>query len=151
MKKMWMVRAGRGADYLDNFIENNIVSIGWKEFGEIKPGDSKEKISEKLLAVNPHMSNGKVAISASQLYRFINEIDVGDYVVTYDPSRRVYHIGEVKSEPRYSPSEFEELPRIKTIGVRDQLFLILEDIVLRHLFLKKWHWVMTGFEMRLRS
>jgi len=29
MTKMWMVRAGQGASYVEEFIENNFVAIGW--------------------------------------------------------------------------------------------------------------------------
>lgn len=115
MKKMWMVRAGRGAEHIDTFIENNVVAIGWKEIGEISTDATRDEITEKLRENWPNMANGKVAISASQIYRFLSEIKVGDYVVSYDPSRRIYHVGEIISEKRYAPSEIEELPRIRDV------------------------------------
>ncbi|ALP54799.1 restriction endonuclease [Candidatus Tenderia electrophaga] len=112
---MWMVRAGRGAEYVDYFIDNRVVAIGWNAVGEINPGASRDEISAILRENRPNMPNGRVAISSGQIYRFLNEINIGDYVVTYDPSRRIYHIGEITSAPRYSPSQLEELPRIRDV------------------------------------
>lgn len=91
--RMWMVRAGQGAAYVEDFIEKNVVAIGWSEAGEIKVGDSREAISQRLAGVWPTMSAGKRAISAGQIFRFLNEIKTGDKVVTYDPGRRIYTCG----------------------------------------------------------
>jgi len=115
MKSMWMIRAGRGADFIDDFLEKSIVAIGWHLLGEIKVGETRESIVEKLLSQNPAMSQGKRAISAGQIYRYLNEINIGDYVITYDPSRRVYPIGEVLGPPHYAPEIIEELPRIRDV------------------------------------
>lgn len=114
-KSTWMVRAGRGASYIDDFIENNIVAIGWHEAGEIRIGDSREKISNQLANAWPAMAQGKRAISAGQIYRFLNEINVGDKVITYDPSRRIYHVGEVVSQPRYESNIIDVLPRVRDV------------------------------------
>lgn len=37
-------------------------------------------------------------MAASQCLRFRDEIAVGDHVITYDPGRRVYHLGTIKSD-----------------------------------------------------
>jgi restriction system protein len=112
---MWMVRAGQGATYVDDFIEKNVVAIGWSEIGEIKVGDSREAITKKLVNFWPTMNAGKRAISAGQIYRFLNEFKVGDKVVTYDPSRRIYHVGEIVSEARFALGLVEELPRVRDV------------------------------------
>ncbi len=131
-KPMWMVRAGRGAEFLDDFIQKNIVAIGWHLAGKIAAGESREQIAHKVLISWPKMSRGKVAISAGQIYRFLNEIAVSDRVVTYDPSRRVYHVGEILSEPTFDESCIEELPRIRDVKwlgevSRDQLMVATKN------------------------
>ncbi len=40
---------------------------------------------------------------------------MGDKVVTYDPSRRIYHVGEILSQPKYDESILEELPRVRDV------------------------------------
>jgi len=113
--RMWMVRAGQGATYVEDFIEKNVVAIGWSEADEIKVGDTREEISQKLTSVWPAMNTGKLAISAGQIFRFLNEIKAGDKVVTYDPGRRIYHVGQVMGAPRYEPGLLEELPRVRDV------------------------------------
>lgn len=112
---MWMVRAGQGATYVEDFIDKNVVAIGWSEVGEIKVGLTREAISRQLATVWPAMNAGKLAISAGQIYRFLNEIQVGDKVVTYDPGRRIYHVGQIAGAPRYAPDLFDELPRVRDV------------------------------------
>jgi len=145
-KRMWMVRAGRGAESIDDFIEKGVVAIGWDGLGDIPKGATRDDISKKLIAENPTRSKSIVANNAGQLWRYINEIEVGDYVVSYDPGRRVYHVGEIKTNARWAPGEVEELPRVRnvkwhgevardivstnsknTLGAISTLFLLSED------------------------
>jgi restriction system protein len=47
---------------------------------------------------------------AGQLFRFVKEFKVGDRVVTYDPSSRLYFCGLIAGEYEYhSDAEFEEM------------------------------------------
>lgn len=39
-------------------------------------------------------------MAAGRTHRFRNEMEVGDTVVTYDPGRRVYLLGEITSAYR---------------------------------------------------
>ena len=112
---MWMVRAGQGAGYIEDFIDSNIVAIGWPRLGDLKPGCTREQIIEKLQDLNPNLSKSKNAISAGQVFRYINEIKVGDYVITYDPSRRIYHVGEILDTVKYDESIIKDLPRIRKV------------------------------------
>ena len=47
---------------------------------------------------------GKVAICAGQLYRFVHEVNVGDYVVFPSKSNREINIGVVEGEYSYNPN-----------------------------------------------
>ncbi len=94
--RLWMVRAGRGAAYIDDFIEDSFVSIGWDLQGEIG-GLPKAEIETRLRAVHPHQSPGAIAVWAAQILRFYGEIKQGQSVTTYDPGRRLYYLGQIKS------------------------------------------------------
>lgn len=124
--RMWMVRAGHGATYVDDFVDKNVVAIGWSEAGEIKVGDARDRISQKLATVWPTMTSGKRALSVGQIFRFLNEIRAGDKVVTYDPSRRIYHVGKIEGPPRYEPSLFDELPRVRDVQWQGE---VLRDVI----------------------
>ena len=115
-KNMWMVRAGQGSVSVEDFIEKGIVAIGWDQLGDISPGVSRKEISKKLFSENPNRSKSNVAINTGQLYRFLNDIKVGDKVLTYDPSRRIYHVGDISSDPVYKPDLIEGLPRVRNVN-----------------------------------
>ena len=94
-KTIWMVRAGRGGAYVDDFIESNFVGIGFASAGDVSSPVNKEEVISKMRAENPV---GKFQMAASQILRFYDEFKVGDAVMTYDPGQRLYFIGEIKSD-----------------------------------------------------
>ena len=61
-----MVRAGQGATFVEDFIDKKVVAIGWSNAGDIKVGESRESITQKLTKADPGKTSGHKAISASQ-------------------------------------------------------------------------------------
>lgn len=99
-----MVRAGSAGVLVDEFLEKGIVSIGWTDIGELKATVTREDLREKISRLWPEWHPQKVAMSAGQILRFRTEISKGDMVITYDPTRRVYHIGEALGEYQFDAS-----------------------------------------------
>jgi restriction system protein len=95
--RMWMVRGDSGALY-DEFRQAGFVSIGWWQLADVKPGESRQEIAKRYAERNPEYKRGSIISGASQVWRFVNEVKAGDYVVTYEPSRRVYLVGKVESD-----------------------------------------------------
>lgn len=98
--RMWMVRAGEGGYQFDVFKSENIVAIGW-ETGDLSNISTKEDIKKILKEKYPRYSAGRLNITAGQIRKFRSEFEKGDNVVTYDPGRRVYLIGEITSDYKY--------------------------------------------------
>lgn len=105
---MWMVRSGRGGRYAAERVEQGRVSLGWGS--GLNPGEfkSKEAIAAKLREYYPDFTAGQIDSAASQIWRFITELKVGDRVVTYDPETRLYHVGQITSDAQADPSADEE-------------------------------------------
>ena len=120
-KKIWMVRAGEGAKWIDDFAEHNVVAIGWHELGEVNVGETREEITQRAAAQWPNHSKSKLASGVGQIYRFLNELKKGDGVVSYNPSRRVYLVGVIGSDPVYKPELFEFLPRARAVDWTDEV------------------------------
>lgn len=108
MTKTWMVRAKKGGRLFDVFKEKSVVAIGWTDIGSLDPLDTREAIAARVAEEWPDWHPQKVAISAGQLYRFKNEMQAGDRVVTYDPSRRVYLLGTISGAYRYDEEIAED-------------------------------------------
>lgn len=116
MTTMWMVRAGRNSVYVQDFLEHSVVAIGWVELGDIDPSLSREQLAE---AIDGTYADDKVAtrrMFISVVFRFLQEISEGDRVVTYDSSRRVYHVGTVRSGYEYDPTPIPDMPRIRRVS-----------------------------------
>jgi restriction system protein len=107
MSNMWMVRA-EGGQFYDDFREREVAGIGWSELAEhVKPGMSRTAIVDLYLKVQPQTKKRTAIAGASQVWRFLNEIEAGDPVVTYSPSNRTYMIGTFTG-PAVHHSEWSE-------------------------------------------
>ncbi len=102
-KTMWMVRAGEGGFRFDDFKEAYRVSIGWFEIGNLSPFRTRDDFNKVVARIFPKSRKGQVVSAASTLFRFVREIKVGDSVITYGPSERVYLVGRVTSDYKFSP------------------------------------------------
>lgn len=114
MTQMWMVR-GAGGRLYDEFRERGVVAVGWAQLApHAKPGVSRKRLIELYHAAEPQVQSGTIISGASQVWRFVNEIKLGDRVITYSPSNRTYLIGQVIGEATYRPS-WAELPLVREV------------------------------------
>ena len=108
MKTTWMVR-GDGGRLYDAFRDKSFVALGWAELAaEVKLGMTKKEIAALYLKKNPKHKPGRAIASAGQIWRFANEMAVGDRVVTYSPSNRTYLLGTVTGPFEYTPETAEQ-------------------------------------------
>jgi len=91
---VWMVRNGSG-DYVDEFLRQGIVAVGWKHAGSLETLKSRKAIIERVQTTWPENKHMKSVVSGSQLDKIANVMKVGDRVITYDPSKRIYHVGQI--------------------------------------------------------
>jgi len=107
MNRMWMVRGEAGSLY-DAFREREVAAIGWSQLAaHAKPGVGRKQLIAIYQSAEPQMKQGTVISGASQVWRFVNEIQDGDWVVTYSPANRLYLVGNVKG-PAEHHSEWAE-------------------------------------------
>jgi restriction system protein len=110
-----MVRSGSGGAIFEEFREQSIVTIGWQKVGDVSEASSRAEITKTVAAAWPEWSKGKAISGAGQLYRFAHEIRVGDGVVTYDPSRRAYLVGTIKSDYQYKKQRLPEDAHVRKV------------------------------------
>lgn len=95
---MWMVRGDSGRLY-EEFKEGQIVAIGWWELHDAKPGMSRETLAKMYATKRPEFKHGTIIAGASQVWRFLNEVETNADVITYNPSTRKYLIGRIDGPP----------------------------------------------------
>lgn len=100
-KNNWFIRAGENAYLFEEFKSTQMIAIGWNEVGPLEQTRHIDEVKKKLRKEYPDYKDGKVNITAGQLYRFAQEMKAGDLVVTYNPQTREYLIGEINSDYHY--------------------------------------------------
>jgi restriction system protein len=128
MENYWKIMAGRSSAFIEDFVREGIVAVGWSEAGDHTASRSKEELLQRFGQVFSDRTPRQNQVGAGQVWRFLHELRLRDRVVCYDPSTRLYHVGVITGEPKYEPQRIERLPttrEVKWIGVveRDALSL----------------------------
>ncbi|MBP5604783.1 MAG: restriction endonuclease, partial [Ruminiclostridium sp.] len=92
--------------YDNIFLQNNVIAVGWEEMGNL--GDIKESRDDfkaEYSKIYRDATKGSIATNAGQLYRFVCEANIGDYVVYPSKNDRKINIGIIESDYFYADSE----------------------------------------------
>jgi restriction system protein len=90
---VWVVRAGRGGLHADAFEELGVVALSVEPVPSVA-GLSQAEIIEHAVA-RPDVNAARARGHAAMLFRFANEIHVGDLVVTPDAENATVLVGRV--------------------------------------------------------
>lgn len=102
-RSMWGIHAEAKMD--DTFIKNSIISLGFSKFIDpLKVETSREAFTKKYTECYPNASKASASHCAGMIYRFVHEMNLGDYVVFPSKSNRMVNIGIVEGECVYNPS-----------------------------------------------
>jgi len=116
--KLWCIRSGRFGELHKLFLEKKLIVIGWPDTGDLsKVPPSREEFKKVIAESYPEYSAGKLNTTSGQLFRFVNEMKVGDYVVYPTPAiidSRIY-IGRVTGEYTYDPRVNETFPHLRSV------------------------------------
>lgn len=90
------------------FLKNEIIAISWEEMGDLSLINAdRDSYKEKYAQVYPDAKKGSVATSAGMLYRFCQEVQIGDYIVYPSKIDRMINIGQVTGDYKYVPDTSE--------------------------------------------
>ena len=113
--RMWMVRAGRGGNYIVEFRDNEIVGMGWDRVGDLSCVP-QEEIRERVKCANPSKNSRQIAYTTKKLICFRYEIGKGDCVLSYDGLARVYLLGRVRSCYKFNKSPDAKYYHIRRVS-----------------------------------
>ena len=109
-KKVWGIHTQN-----DNlFLSKDLIAIGWRDFGDLTKVDaSRDAFKTHYLEAYPDAKKGQIANGAGMLFRFIHEVQIGDYVVFPSKSDRKINIGTVEGDYYYEDNDGEYVQRRK--------------------------------------
>lgn len=103
-KHMWGIHTQD--DFL--FLKENVIAIGWKDMGDLKQiENSRDAFKKHFEKVYPDAKKGSIATSAGMLYRFVNEVQIGDYIVFPSKIDRQINIGIIEGDYTFNPNAAE--------------------------------------------
>lgn len=125
-RRAWLVRGANvdGVNLLPRWFADGYCSIQWVEVPDIAPGTPKPEIAKLVKQFYPDATAVSQGLSVGVLDRFLNQIHVGDVVVTVD-GPRVY-VGEVTGEPTYTGQKLVTRQRAVAWKNADSPFLRAE-------------------------
>ena len=112
---MWMVRAEVDSRLYQPFLEHSVVAIGWADVGNLDQYKSRDAILSAVRSALPERKPQSHVVGAGMLYRFSQEMTVGDWVITYNKQRRIYAVGKVKGDYRHQPDFNAHDPNVRPV------------------------------------
>ena len=96
------------------FLRDHVVAIGWRQMGDLSLINSnRDAFRQKYVETYPDAKKGNVGNSMGMLYRFVHEVQIGDYVVFPSKSDRMVNIGVVDGPYQYEQNAAEYVQQRK--------------------------------------
>lgn len=115
MSNNWMIRAGRGGTYIDDFHDKSCAAIGWSRLGNLKQYGDAEAVREAYISEFPQAKPQAMANAVAMIVKFRDQIKKGDTVISYNTETRQYLIGEDQGQYVYKPGEVGDYPNLRVV------------------------------------
>lgn len=89
-------------------LDDKVIALGWDKMGNLSTVRQDKKVYYDLYdKVYPENTKQSIAVSASIIFRFVNESKIGDYVVYPTKFNRMINIGQIESEYFFNETELQ--------------------------------------------
>ena len=114
-KRVWGIHTSD--DHL--FLDKNLIAISWSAMGNLSLIEAdREAFKEKFKLTYPETKPQAIPTSAGMLFRFVHEMQVGDYIVFPSKFNRKINIGIVEGEYMYDESSLHYVQRRKVKWIK---------------------------------
>lgn len=97
--RVWAIGPGASGQYWPEFVDEDIIAIGWDHLGDLEDYDSKEEIEASLQAEQG--GSNRPTNNALACYQFAHEMREGDVVFAKRGRSGLYGYGIVRSDYRF--------------------------------------------------
>lgn len=116
MSNNWMIRAGRGGTYIEDFETKGYAAVGWARLGDLNQYPNAEAIREAYLREFAQAKPQAMANAVAMIVKFRDHIRQGDTIVSYDTETRQYLVGEDQGQYIYKPEEVGDYPNLRVVN-----------------------------------
>lgn len=111
--KYWIFSPGSDASFWDEFLDEQIIAIGWDDLGNLLDYNSKDEIKQNLIKLYNYETNPYNATNAN--YEFANEMSIGDIVICKKGRNKLIGYGKITSNYFFNDNR-EELKSCREIN-----------------------------------
>ena len=101
-KRIWIIAPGRDAESWNDFLENEIIGIGWEELGDLRDYNSQEEMETALMS--RYNLDHRPTFMSRACWEFSNVMNLGDVVIAKKGRSQVVGIGNITSDYNYDKS-----------------------------------------------
>lgn len=113
---MWGMHAGRTSQAKDIFLKKNRLAIGSPNMNNLsKLAPNREAFKESFAENHPNVKKGAIPVHAGTLFRFVHEVQVGDFVIYPSKDDRMVHIGKITGAYEYNPIISPQYPHQRPV------------------------------------
>ena len=115
LPKVWTIRAGKEDEANGLFMDGGLIALGWNDAGDVRKYPNKDDFKEHLYSTYTSKRPRAVSLIAGQLYRFSNEVMVGDYALYPSRRERCIYFGKVFNDYEYNESYDSSFPHVRNV------------------------------------
>ena len=106
---VWCVRAEFGK-YTNHFVSGGYAGAGWIRGADLTEITDRAELRHLYKEAYPQNTKPHVSANVGQIYRFIVEMNPGDYIITPTTDSALLRYGSVLSGPYYKPDPNDGCP-----------------------------------------
>ena len=96
---VWMNRAGKYGEFEQRFLNDGKIYCTWDGLNvDLSQNASRDALKQTLQTIYPEASNGRINQNATQIWAFVREMSVGDWVALPGKHKPVIHIGKITGD-----------------------------------------------------
>jgi restriction system protein len=93
---LWMIRVGKHGEHEQQFLQSGRVSLNWGELTEdLSKRESRADMRELCRTTYPQSTEAKLSNHLGQIWAFVKEMELGDWVVIPSKAKAAVHIAEI--------------------------------------------------------
>lgn len=114
-RQVWLIRT-EDAFITSIWLQNNFVATNWSNLEDLSNFTSREQLGTYYRSTTLEDANQELSQKISQLHQFVNEIQIGDYVVVNANTGDEILIGIIQGEYIYQASPaLPDYPHMRTV------------------------------------
>ncbi|MDO6572124.1 restriction endonuclease [Gilvimarinus sp. 2_MG-2023] len=112
----WMIRAGRGGTYIEDFEAKGYAAIGWSKLGDLTQYKTNDALKEAYLREFSQAKPQAMANAVAIIVKFRDQIQKDDTIISYDTETRQYLVGEDQGQYLFKPDEVGDYPQLRVVN-----------------------------------